>query len=125
MMKKVSFREAVLWPTYGGNDADVTEEIEMSVLRGVMLATAVAFGSMAAASAVQARDIAINQEGQMVIFGSSGQAKIGTMKSFDTFKNGAKPLSGGVVIFMHEGKLYMYDDPKNAMYDHATDIGRF
>ena len=97
----------------------------MSVLRGVMLATAVAFGSMAAASAVQARDIAINQEGQMVVFGSSGQAKIGTMKSFDTFKNGAKPLSGGVVIFMHEGKLYMYDDPKNAMYDHATDIGKF
>ena len=97
----------------------------MSALKQIVLATAVAISSLAAASAVQARDIAINQEGQMVIFGSSGQAKIGTMNSFDTFKNGAKQLPGGVVIFMHEGKLYMYDDPKNAMYDHATDIGKF
>jgi hypothetical protein len=99
--------------------------IEMSTLKGVIIAAVVAAASVAASSPVQARDVAINQEGQMVIFGSSGEAKIGTMKSFDTFKNGAKPLSGGVVIFMHEGKLYMYDDPKNAMYDHATDIGKF
>lgn len=97
----------------------------MFTLKGVALATVVAAASLTAATAVQARDIAINQEGQMVIFGSSGKAMIGTMKSFDTFKNGAKPLSGGAVIFMHEGKLYMYDDPKNAMYDHATDIGKF
>ena len=96
----------------------------MSALRKVALA-AIAASSLVATSAAQARDIAINQEGQMVVFGSTGQAKIGTMKSFDTFKNGAKPLSGGVVIFMHQGKLYMYDDPKNAMYDHATDIGVF
>jgi hypothetical protein len=110
---------------HGGDGVVVVEEIKMSALKQIVLATAVAISSLAAASAVQARDIAINQEGQMVIFGSSGQAKIGTMNSFDTFKNGAKPLPGGVVIFMHEGKLYMYDDPKNAMYDHATDIGKF
>jgi opacity protein-like surface antigen len=97
----------------------------MSALKGFILAAVVAVGSLAAASAVQARDIAINQEGQMVVFSGTGQAKIGTMKSFDTFKNGAKPLAGGVVIFMHEGKLYMYDDPKSAMHDHATDIGQF
>jgi len=97
----------------------------MSALKNIALATVVAAGTLAAVSAAQARDIAINQEGQMVIFGASGQAKIGTMKSFDTFKNGAKPLPGGVVIFMHQGKLYMYDDPKSAMYDHATDIGQF
>ena len=97
----------------------------MSTLKGVIIAAVVAAASLTAATAVQARDIAINQEGQMVIFGSSGKAMIGTINSFDTFKNGAKPLSGGVVIFMHEGKLYMYDDPKNAMYDHATDIGKF
>jgi hypothetical protein len=114
-----------LWPIYGGNSAGVKEEKEMSALKGVILATVVAVSSMAAASIAQALDIAINQEGQMVIFGSSGKAMVGTMKSFDTFKNGAKPLSGGVVIFMHEGKLYMYDDPKNAMYDHASDIGKF
>ena len=96
----------------------------MTALR--LTLAALAFAAVAVApTASQARDIAINQEGQMVVFGSSGQAKIGTMKSFDTFKNGAKPLSGGVVIFMHEGKLYMYDDPKNAMYDHATDIVKF
>ena len=76
----------------------------MSTLKGVIIAAVVAAASVAASSTVQARDIAINQEGQMVIFGSKGEAKIGTMKSFDTFKNGAKPLSGGVVIFMHEGQ---------------------
>jgi hypothetical protein len=102
-----------------------SEEIRMSTIKSIALATVLAAGTLAAATIAQARDIAINQEGQMVIFGSSGQAKVGTMKSFDTFKKGAKPLSGGVVIFMHQGKLYMYDDPKNAMYDHATDIGVF
>jgi len=101
------------------------EEIEMSAIKNIAIAVALAAGTLAAASVAQARDIAINQEGQMVIFGASGQAKIGTMNSYDTFKNGAKPLPGGVVIFMHQGKLYMYDDPKSAMYDHATDIGKF
>ncbi|HLL27915.1 MAG TPA: hypothetical protein VKT73_09765 [Xanthobacteraceae bacterium] len=96
----------------------------MSAIKKIVLAT-VAAGSLVAASTAQARDIAINQEGQMVIFGGNGQAVIGTMKSFDAFKAGAKPLAGGVVIFMHEGKLYMYDDPKGAMYDHRTDVGQF
>jgi len=102
----------------------VKEEIEMSALKGVVLAAIVAAGSVAAASAVQARDIAINQEGQMVIFGGSGEGVIGKMKSMDAFKN-AKPLPGGVVIFMHEGKLYMMDDPENAMFKHRSDVGQF
>ena len=42
----------------------------------------------------------------------------------DAFKN-AKPLPGGVVIFMHEGKLYMMDDPENAMFNHRSDVGQF
>ena len=96
----------------------------MSALKGVILAAIVAVGSVAAASAVQARDIAINQEGQMIIFGGSGQGVIGKMKSMDAFKN-AKPLSGGVVIFMHEGKLYMMDDPESAMFKHRSDVGQF
>jgi hypothetical protein len=96
----------------------------MSALKGVILAAIVAVGSVAASSAVQARDIAINQEGQMIIFGGSGQGVIGKMKSMDAFKN-AKPLPGGVVIFMHEGKLYMMDDPENAMFNHRSDVGQF
>ena len=96
----------------------------MSVFKKFVLATAVAIGALAAASAAQARDIAINQEGQMVIFGAAGEGVIGKMKSMDAFKN-AKPLGGGVVIFMHEGKLYMLDDPESAMFKHRSDVGQF
>jgi Tfp pilus assembly ATPase PilU len=96
----------------------------MPTLKGVLLATVVAAASLTAASAVQARDIAINQEGMMIIFGTSGEGVIGKMKSMDMFKN-AKPLPGGVVIFMHEGKLYMLDDPQGDMYKHRTDVGQF
>jgi hypothetical protein len=96
----------------------------MFAFKKIALATAIAAGSLAAASAAQARDIAINQEGQMVVFSGTGAAKVGTMKSIDTFK-GAKPLPGGVVIFMHQGKLYMYDDAASDMFKHATDIGQF
>jgi hypothetical protein len=102
-----------------------SEEAKMSTIKRIAFATVLAAGTLAAATMAQARDIAINQEGQMVIFSGTGQAKIGTMKSFETFKDGAKPLAGGVVIFMHQGKLYMYDDPKSAMHDHATDIGTY
>jgi hypothetical protein len=96
----------------------------MFTLKGVALAAVVAAASLTAATDVQARDIAINQEGQMVIFNGDGQGVIGTMKSMDLFKN-AKPLAGGVVIFMHNGKVYMMDDPENAMFKHRTDVGQF
>jgi Tfp pilus assembly ATPase PilU len=104
-------------PTY-------SEEIRMFTLKGAALATVIAAASLTAATAVQARDIAINQEGQMIIVGSDGQGVVGTMKSMDLFKN-AKPLAGGVVIFMHNGKVYMMDDPENAMFKHRTDVGQF
>jgi hypothetical protein len=101
-----------------------SEEIKMFTFKGVALAIIVTAASLTAATAVQARDIAINQEGQMVIFSGDGQGVIGTMKSMDLFKN-AKPLAGGVVIFMHNGKVYMMDDPENAMFKHRTDVGQF
>jgi len=93
----------------------------MTALRTTL--AALAFATIAATPSL-ARDIAINQEGQMVVFSGTGEAKIGKMKSFDTFK-GAKQLSGGVVILMHQGKLYMYDDTTSDMFKHATDIGVF
>ena len=92
--------------------------------KGAALATVIAAASLTAATVVQARDIAISQEGQMIIVGGDGQGVIGTMKSMDLFKN-AKPLAGGVVIFMHNGKVYMMDDPENAMFKHRTDVGQF
>ena len=95
----------------------------MSTRKGILLAAGIA-ASLAAAGTAYARDIAINQEGQMVIFGANGEAVIGKMKSINDFKN-AKPLGGGVVIFMHEGKLYMLDDPESAMFKHRTDVGLF
>jgi hypothetical protein len=101
-----------------------SEEIQMFTLKGAALATVIAAASLTAATAVQARDIAINQEGQMIIVSGDGQGVIGTMKSMDLFKN-AKPLAGGVVIFMHNGKVYMMDDPENAMFKHRTDVGQF
>ena len=95
----------------------------MNALKATL--AAVAFATLAVAPSVShARDIAINQEGQMIIISPTGQGVIGTMKSMDPFKN-AKPLSGGVVIFMHKGKVYMYDDTTGAMYDHRTDLGQF
>jgi hypothetical protein len=100
------------------------EETQMLIFKRITLATVVAAASLTAATAVQARDIAINQEGQMVIFSGDGQGVFGTMKSMDLFKN-AKPLAGGVVIFMHNGKVYMMDDPENAMFKHRTDVGQF
>ena len=96
----------------------------MFTLKGAALATVVAAASLTAATAVQARDIAINQEGQMIIVGGDGQGVIGTMKSMDLFKN-AKPLAGGVVIFMHNGKVYMLDDPQGDMFKHRADVGSF
>jgi Tfp pilus assembly ATPase PilU len=101
-----------------------SEEIRMFTLKGAALATVIAAASLTTATAVQARDIAINQEGQMIIVGGDGQGVIGTMKSMDLFKN-AKPLAGGVVIFMHNGKVYMMDDPESAMFKHRTDVGQF
>lgn len=34
----------------------------------------------------------------------------------------AKPVTGGVAIFMSKGKLYMVDDPKGSLYDMSRDM---
>jgi hypothetical protein len=34
----------------------------------------------------------------------------------------AKPLGAGIVVFMHQGKLYMAEDPKGTLYEMRRDM---
>jgi photosystem II stability/assembly factor-like uncharacterized protein len=87
----------------------------MSALKGMVLAAGLALASATAAYAVSDTMLA---EGATIIYSTTGESTAGAMtdKGKAALLKGAKPLDHGVVIFRHNGKLYMAEDPGNAMY---------
>ena len=52
--------------------------------------------------------------------GSHSMLKLTTAGMNEAMKT-AKPLPGGVVVFMNKGKLYMADDPKGTLFQMLRD----
>ena len=87
----------------------------MSALKGMVLAAGLALASATAAYAVSDTMLA---EGATIMYSTTGESAAGSMtdKGKAALLKGAKPLDYGVVIFRHNGKLYMAEDRGNAMY---------
>jgi hypothetical protein len=87
----------------------------MSALKGMVLAASLALAFSTAAFAVS--DTMLG-EGATIMYSTTGEAASGTMteKGNAAFLSHAKPLGAGVVIFRHDGKLYMMEDQGGAMF---------
>ncbi len=82
----------------------------MSTLKGIVIATSLALLTTTAAYAQKVSKLG---EGATVIYNMEGETAYGNMtdKGKAAFVANAKPLGAGVVIFRHDGKLYMMEDP--------------
>ena len=90
----------------------------------VYKAAMVGFGLAAAATTAGiAQQSGMGDRGAY-FFGSGGQMANGRLsdKAMSEMTKTAKPLEGGVVIFMSGGKLYMAEDPKGTLYQQSRDM---
>ena len=81
----------------------------------MVLAAGLALASSTSAFAVSGTMLG---EGATIMYSTTGESTAGTMsdKGKTALLKHAKPLDHGVVIFRHDGKLYMAEDQGNAMY---------
>ena len=85
----------------------------MSIAKGTLLAAAILFGATAPGYAADGG----LEDGMAWTLNPGGKhttMKLTTIGMNEVMKT-AKPIPGGVVVFMHQGKLYMADDPKGSL----------
>lgn len=92
----------------------------MSLVKGTLVALALATASMAPAFAADGG----MDDGMAWILDLDGKYSTGklTDKGMTDAMKMAKPLPGGVTIFRSNGKLYMIDDPKGSLYQMRRDM---
>lgn len=82
----------------------------MVTIKGIAIATGIALLTTTAAYAQKTMKLS---EGSTIIYNMEGETAYGNMtdKGKAAFVGQAKQLGTGVVIFRHDGKLYMMEDP--------------
>ena len=92
----------------------------MSTVKGLLLAFGLA---LAAAAPAFAADGGMD-DGMAWVLDPSGKFMTGKLSTtgMATVMKMAKPMGHGVVIFMHQGKLYMAEDPKGTLYQMRRDM---
>ena len=93
----------------------------MSIVKGTLLALGLAAASFAPAFAADG-GLDDGMAWSLNIDGKFSTGKLSSRGMSEVMKT-AKPLPGGVVIFMSNGKLYMADDPKGTLYQMRRDLG--
>lgn len=92
----------------------------MSMLKGALAAAAMA---VSAAVPALAADGGMD-DGMAWVLNTDGKYATGKLSQMGLAEmmRAAKPLPGGAVIFMHQGKLYYMDDPKGSAYQMRRDM---
>jgi hypothetical protein len=92
----------------------------MSIGKGLLLAVGLAIATAAPAFAADGG----LDDGMAWVINPGGKytsGKLSTKGMTEVMKT-AKPLGAGVIVFMHQGKLYMADDPKGTLYEMRRDM---
>jgi hypothetical protein len=99
----------------------------MSVFKGAMVALALAAATVASTTPSFAQRESAMAEGTILMVSPGGKYVMGKMTDKTKAMLGtATPLSGGTMLVMSGGKLYVLPDPGGAMYGKMSDyLGNF
>jgi hypothetical protein len=96
----------------------------MSMLKGTALALTLALASTAPAFAQGGESSGNMHDLRAMVFAADGKMASGklTDKGLADVMKTAKPVSGGAVLFRHQGKLYLMEDATESAYQKWRDM---